>query len=128
MNAEIEAPRRSNGRILAGVAVILVGLSMLADRTGLFAVHVSGRYWPLFLIVLGGLRLSDRCRPDGSRRSIRSGVWLIYLGLWGLLSEFHGFGFSFANSWPLLIVGAGALIVWRAFESPDHGAGRVRES
>jgi cell wall-active antibiotic response 4TMS protein YvqF len=127
MNTEMHAPRRNNGRILAGIAVILAGLTMLADRMGSWDLHLSGRYWPLILVTLGVLKLSDRTRPDGSQRSARSGVWLLFVGAWGLVSEFHLFGFDFENSWPLLIIGAGALIVWRAFENPA-ARGPVRES
>jgi hypothetical protein len=126
MNTDLRAPR-NNGRILAGIAVILAGLAMLADRMGFGDLHLSGRYWPLILVALGVLRLSDRTRPDGSRGSARSGVWLLFVGAWGLVSEFHLFGFDFGNSWPLLIIGAGALIVWRAFENPA-APGSVRES
>ena len=127
MNTEMQAPGRNNGRILAGIAVILAGLAMLADRIGFRDLHLSSRYWPLILVTLGVLRLSDRVRPDGSRRSARSGVWLVFVGVWGLVSEFGVFGFDYGNSWPLLIIGAGALIVWRAFEKPG-ACGPVRES
>ena len=68
MNTDMRAPRRNNGRILAGIAVILAGLAMLADRMGFGDLHLSGRYWPLILVALGVLRLSDRTRPDGSAR------------------------------------------------------------
>lgn len=128
MSTDMQAPQRNNGRILAGIAVILAGLSMLADRTGFGRLHLSGRYWPLILIALGVLKLSDRSRPDGSRRSPRTGLWLVYIGVWGLVSEFHLFGFDFRDSWPLLVIGAGALIVWRAFERPADRRGSVRES
>jgi hypothetical protein len=127
MNTEMQAPRRNNGRILAGIAVILAGLATLFDRIGLRDLHLSSHYWPLILVTLGVLRLSDRSRPDGSRRSARSGAWLVFVGLWGLISEFRLFGFDYGNSWPLLIIGAGVLIVWRAFESPG-ACGPVRES
>jgi hypothetical protein len=127
MNTEMQAPQRNNGRIVAGLAVILAGLAMLSDRMGFRDLHLSGRYWPLILVALGVLRLSDRTRPDGSRRSARSGVWLLFVGAWGLVSEFGLFEFDFGNSWPLLIIGAGALIVWHAFENPP-ARGPVRES
>ncbi|MEN3338780.1 MAG: hypothetical protein V7647_2456 [Acidobacteriota bacterium] len=128
MTTDIEAPHRNNGRIVAGIAVILAGLSMLADRTGFYDVHLSGRYWPLILIALGILKLTDRPRADRRHRSSRSGVWLIGLGVWGLLSEFHVFGFDFHNSWPLLVIAAGVLIVSRASETPAARAGSGRES
>jgi hypothetical protein len=116
-------PRRQDRRILAGVVIILAGLSLLADRTGYHFQLLPGRLWPLILIAFGVVRLTDRGRPDGSRRSARSGAWFIFLGIWGLVSEFHLFGLDYNTSWPLLVVAAGVLIVWRAFEHPG-GCGR----
>ena len=43
MSTDLRAPRRNNGRILAGIAVILAGLAMLADRMGFGDLHLSGR-------------------------------------------------------------------------------------
>jgi cell wall-active antibiotic response 4TMS protein YvqF len=127
MTPDTRATRSNHGRILAGIAVMLAGLAMLADRTGLGGLHLSGRYWPLILIVLGVLKISDRTRGDGARRPLRSGLWLVYVGLWALVSEFHLFGFDYSNSWPLLVIGAGVSIVWRAFDSPAGRCGSVRE-
>ncbi len=35
--------------------------------------------------------------------------------------EMHLFGLDYGTSWPLMVVGAGLLIVWRAYDGP-HGA------
>ena len=57
--------------------------------------------WPLILIAMGVARLAD---TGASRdcKSPRSGAWLLYIGLWGLISEFHLFGLDYRTSWPLL--------------------------
>ena len=73
-------------------------------------------------MVMGAARLATtQADPDGRVRSRRSGVWLIMVGFWGLISEFHLFGFTFATSWPLLVIGAGVLIVWRSLENGRAG-------
>lgn len=100
---------------------------MLADRIGLGGLHLSGRYWPLIVVALGILRMGAPSR-HGRSSSTRTGAWLVYIGLWGLVSEFHMFGFDFRTSWPLLVVGAGVFIVWRAVESPAGGRGPVQEN
>jgi hypothetical protein len=128
MNPDTRTPRSNQGRILAGIAVMLAGLAMLADRTGLGGLHLSGRYWPLILIALGVLKLSGRTRGDGVRRPVRSGLWLVYVGLWALVSEFQLFGFDYGNSWPLLVIGAGVSIVWRAFDNPAGRCGSLHEN
>jgi hypothetical protein len=127
MNTQIDDQQRNQGRIVAGIVVIVVGLAMLADRTGFNGLHLSGRYWPLILIALGLVKLAGAPGRDGRHRSSRPGAWLVFVGFWGLVSEFHAFGFDYGNSWPLLVIGAGLGIVWRAFEKPA-GCGPVREN
>jgi hypothetical protein len=122
MNTEMRCRPRNPGRIVGGIAVVLVGLSMLADQIGYDdGLHLSTRYWPLILIAIGVVRLAEAPRPDGRPRSPRTGVWLMFLGAWGLVNEFHLFGLDYGSSWPLLITGAGVLMVWRALENPAGG-------
>jgi hypothetical protein len=119
---------RSSGRVLVGLLIVAVGLIMLADRIGLSGIHLSGRFWPFFLIALGLVRLLDpKVDRQGRTRSGRGGAWFIYLGLWFFVNEFHLFGLDYHDSWPLLVVGAGLGIVWCAFEYPGDRR-RIRES
>lgn len=106
------------GRIIVGVVIIALGTALLIDRTGLADIHLDiGRYWPLILIAMGLARFVDPPRRAG-RRSRRSGGWLLWVGLWGLVSEFHVLGLDYATSWPLLVIGVGIGMVWRAFGEP----------
>jgi hypothetical protein len=115
------------GRVFGGIVVIIVGVSMLIDRTGWFDVRVSSHYWPVILIALGVMKLLDPRHRDRRPRPVIAGAWLVYLGCWGLVNEFHLFGFDYHSSWPLLIVGAGVGIVWRAFRDPRDENGPIRE-
>jgi hypothetical protein len=112
---------------VGGIAVILVGLSMLAEQAGFHGLDLPGRYWPLILIAIGVVRLADGAGSEGRRRSGRLGAWLVFVGMWGLLNEFHAFGFDYGTSWPLLIIGAGVGMVWRTIEHPT-GRGPAREN
>ena len=124
-----EQPGGSNGgRVLVGVLIIAAGLVLLADQIGLSGIHLSGRVWPVFLIGFGLVRLIAPADRGGRPRSRRGGAWFIYLGLWFFVNELHLLGFDYHNSWPLLIVGAGIGMVWRALEAPAGGRTRVRES
>jgi hypothetical protein len=122
MNTEMRSRPRNPGRIVGGIAVVLVGLSMLAGQIGYDdGLHLSTRYWPFILLAIGVVRLAEVSGPDGRPRSRRNGVWLVFLGAWGLVNEFHAFGLDYGSSWPLLIIGAGVLMVWRALENPAGG-------
>lgn len=112
--------RGNSGRVVVGLVIVAVGVVMLIDRTGLadISLHLSGRFWPFILIALGIARLFDPPRRRHGRPSSRSGGWLLWIGLWGLVSEFHVLGLDYETSWPLLIIGVGLAMVWRAFGGP----------
>ena len=112
---KLEGPDRK--RVLLGLAFILLGLSLMSYRLDVWEIHLSRHYWPVILVVLGLVKLIDPPLDKHQRRSRRSGMWLIYLGAWGLISEFELFGFGYRTSWPLLIIGVGLNTVWRAFEA-----------
>jgi hypothetical protein len=113
----------SSGPILVGLILTFIGLAMLADRMGLSGIHLTGKWWPFVLIAFGLARLLAPSAPrKGQRRSRWTGIWLVYLGLWFFVNEFRVLGFWYNTSWPLLIVGAGIGMIWRAIEGTDRGS------
>jgi hypothetical protein len=112
MNGPDESANSQRGPILIGLVFIFLGLVVLADRVGLSGIHLSGRYWPLLLIIFGSVRLMAVAdQRDGGRRSRWTAAWFIYLGLWFLVNEFHVFGLRYDTSWPLLIVWVGVRMM-----------------
>jgi hypothetical protein len=128
MDSQESGHQTNNGRIFIGLVILLIGFAMLGERTGFYGLHVPGRFWPMILVVLGAIKVLDPGRRGRHQGSRRGGAWLMYVGCWLLVNEFNLFGFDYSTSWPLLIIGAGILMVWRAFERPDGGCNRVRES
>ncbi len=127
MDNNDEPQEAHKGRVFAGLIIIAAGVMLLAERIGISGIHLSGRYWPLLLMAFGFVRLFDPpTRRNGRRRSRWTGMWFIYLGLWGFVSEFHLLGLDYNSSWPLLIVGAGIGMVWRSFE--DTGNRQCRQT
>jgi hypothetical protein len=124
-----DARRPQNGAILVGLVIMFAGLAMLIDRTGISSIHLSGRFWPFVLIAFGCARLvTSSADADGRRPSTWSGVWFIYLGLWFFINEFQVMGFWYTSSWPLLVVGVGIGMIWRAIEnSGRRAAQRIEE-
>jgi len=113
----------SHGRILIGALVIAAGALMYIDRHELAPIHFTSRLWPLVPLGLGLLRVIDPPVQRDGRRGRRSGAWLVFIGCWGLLNEFHAYDFSYGTSWPLVVIFAGVMMVWRAIDAP---APRVR--
>ncbi|MGH9373109.1 MAG: LiaF transmembrane domain-containing protein [Vicinamibacterales bacterium] len=96
-----------------GGVVIVFGLLLLAERLEFLNFEFSGQFWPFILIAFGVARLAES--PDtGAGRPRRSGGWLLYVGLWALATELNVAGLDYDTSWPLLVIGVGGTIVWRA--------------
>ena len=114
--------RASQARVVFGLVVMLVGTLLLLDQLDWWGVRWSVPIWPWVLVVLGLVRLSDGS-PDASGvpRGRRAAAWLLLIGGWGLLNEYRIFGIHYGHSWPLLVVGAGAMVVWRSLD-PATGA------
>jgi hypothetical protein len=105
--------------LIAGLVVIGLGLWLLFLQLDVVRIDPPWEWWPLILVALGLGKLLGA----GSHRERLGGVWLMGLG-GGLIVHFLGwFGLYWDNSWPLLLVAAGAVIVWRAGADPGGTRG-----
>jgi hypothetical protein len=98
--------RRAPIRHLVFGLMFIVGGSVLTLK-GLDIAYVFG-LWPLVLVGLGIDRILGGC----CARRRRSGVWLLAIGSWLSLNAFTAL--RYRDTWPLLLVAVGALIVWDA--------------
>jgi hypothetical protein len=112
-----DEPRISQAKVVFGLVVMLVGALLLLDRLNWWGVRLDVPVWPWVLVALGLARLSDRSvDAKGRARGRRSAAWLMLVGAWGLVNEYRLFGLHYGHSWPILLVGAGALVVWRSMD------------
>jgi hypothetical protein len=115
VNDQLTNERRSidTGRLIVGVLLVGFGLLFLFDRLFWIDLHEAFRLWPLWLMAFGVVRIAFPCQGRGGRRGSRlAGFWPLVIGGIFLLDtldvmELH-------ESWPLFIVGVGALMVLRA--------------
>jgi hypothetical protein len=126
MPGQTGQPRISQARVVFGLVVMLVGTVLLLDRLEWWGVRLPDwgtvPLWPWILVVLGLVRLSDSSTDArGCQRGRRSGMWLLFVGGWGLLNEYRLFGIHYGHSWPILLIGAGVLIVWRSMDQGGPG-------
>ena len=119
------------GVIVAGLLLVALGAAMFFDTTEMFRVNAGRLVAPFVMIALGSLIVLDngsfaaQCggRGDAAGRPKRigrrggsfSGLWLIGVGCWMLVSQTHLFGLTYNTSWPLAIVLAGVLIMIRGW-------------
>jgi predicted membrane protein len=111
MTDENQNPVRSSPRLILGVIVIVMGISMLADNLGWFSArYVLKILWPIALMGIGLSMVRD---VTPRRRAW--GLVIIIIGLWNLLQNF---GWVHADLWHVLFPGillfVGGTLVWRA--------------
>jgi predicted membrane protein len=104
------APSGYSTRLVVGLVVIILGVLLTLDNLGLVEIESPLRYWPVLLIALG-LSKSLQGRSGGSRGW---GIALLVVGLWLLLRNLDLMPVRLEDFWPVLLVLAGAALVWQA--------------
>lgn len=107
------APRRSRERwagITGGIVLIAIGFAFLLAELHLLSIRHFWRWAPLVLVVLG----AGKILTAGSFAKVKSGLVLTLIGGWGLLNTHGVWIFDWDNSWPLLLIGFGAIAVLEA--------------
>jgi hypothetical protein len=102
--------QNAGGRFVFGLVLILLGALFLAHNLDIIYVDHIGRYWPVIFILIGLVKLSE----SGVNAQHGSGLGWIFLGAWLFISINRLWGFDFNNSWPILIIGWGVSLLWRA--------------
>jgi len=101
LSTPIEVPIE-DGRLIVPFGMILIGAtSLLGNRTCVDK--------PAADEATGGRRRAAR------RNRSTSGLWMIGIGCWLLVSQTHLFGLGFGTSWPLLLVVMGLLLMIRGW-------------
>lgn len=108
-------PRRGN--LVIGAMLVLVGLWMALERSGV--IHFAGM-WSLWPLILGGWGLAKFVQtPPGEPKE---GLVLMAAAAWLLVSE-AGY-ISIEDSWPLMVIAVGLIIAFnggrrRRWYTPD---------
>lgn len=107
---ENKITRHDSGRFIFGLVLLALGCLYLLNNFGfIFVGHIS-RYWPALFILFGLVRLIDYDGVSGHH----TGIGWIFFGSWLLISMNGLFGLDFHNSWPILIIGWGISLLWKA--------------
>jgi predicted membrane protein len=98
--------------LLVGVVIIALGVILLLDQEGIVRAWDLWRFWPIILIVAGLMRVYRAATvPDR--------LWGLVEILFGVVFQLGALGyqhFRFAHTWPLLVVGVGLWVLYKAFK------------
>lgn len=101
---------RSGSRIVLGALLIAIGAILLLERFDVLMIGSPWRLWPIALIATGLGKLAE-ARNLGPAHA---GLWLLIVGAWFLVRNLGLLGRAFDLTWPLLLVGFGAALVWES--------------
>lgn len=97
----------ANVKLVIGLFFAVFGVVMTLDNLNLFDPSPSLRYWPVIFIVIGALKIGDVTSRGVAIASIVVGtVMLSWTTRW--------LRFSVFDLWPLVLIGAGVMIVLQA--------------
>jgi predicted membrane protein len=96
--------------IATGLIFVAIGVIFLLGNLGYLDVRAFFPYWPLIVIVFGVVRIVEN-RDDYSQTS---GMFWVAIGLLFLLASLGIFRIAVRDLWPVLLIGVGVLMLWRA--------------
>lgn len=104
-----------NPAVLNGGALIVVGALLLLDQMGIIVFD----FWALVFGVFGLLRFLQARDSTGRLW----GLLLMAVGAAFELSHLGYVNFHFERTWPVFIIAAGLILIWRAYQRPAESAG-----
>jgi predicted membrane protein len=117
----------SPGKHLAtGLVFVAIGVIFLLGNMGYLNVREVFVYWPVILIAFGVVRIVES-RDDYGHSA---GMFWITIGLLFLLGSLGVLRIALRDLWPVLLIGVGVLMLWRAIllsrerarlRNPDSG-------
>jgi predicted membrane protein len=110
--------RGAQSQVLLGVLVIAFGLLFLLDNLDIIDFKRALAFWPIAFIVAGAVKLFD----TSSRNGHVIGVALIGAGVLMIVQRLGFFHVSWQTVWPLLLIGLGGIVVYRALVGPRLAA------
>ena len=106
-------------QVFFGLMIMALGLIFLLDNFGWWDAQRILHYWPVLLIVIGAIKLSDAART----KQYFTGMALIAVGGGMTLQRFGLFHISWHLLWPVLIMLAGIAFIIKAVLGQSGEAG-----
>jgi predicted membrane protein len=117
----MEGPGRSRSiapQFVMGVLIIVVGVLFTLENLGFIEAGAYLRFWPVALMAVGLMKLWS-----GGRGGSLHGLLFFFAGVWLLLQAMSIVTISLWNLWPVLLIFAGASLVWRGISGPASERG-----
>jgi hypothetical protein len=114
----IQIKKLNATRLIAGGALTITGALLLLQQAGYLHMIDIARGWPILLIAFGILQLGTSIKESRQR-----GWGLLLLGDWLFANTMTNWAYA-QITWPIILAGAGALMIFRAIGIRDVPARR----
>jgi predicted membrane protein len=108
-------------QVVMGLLVIAMGLLFLLDNLDIIDFHHAIAFWPMVFIVAGLVKMFD----TGSPNNYLVGGFLVAIGAVMVSNRLGLFYVSWHTLWPLMLIGIGVLVLYRAVDAGRRRQGRV---
>lgn len=106
-------------QVVVGLGILVAGVLFTLDNMGMVEARDYIRYWPLALIGIGLAQIAQ-CRTWSSYAGAI--MWML-AGLWFLGRNVGLIRVGVGDLWPVILAGAGALLVFRGWRGYDAKRG-----
>jgi len=100
-------PRR---HLFSGLVFVAIGAVFLLGNMGILDVDRILRFWPVILIAAGMFKILE----SGNDYAESSGIFWVVIGGLFLLGNLGILRVAFRDLWPVVLIGIGALLLWRS--------------
>ena len=109
--SKCSSPNQWRQQVVWGLVLIVVGAVFLLDRLDFLNIHDMWQYWPLLIVFVGLARMI----ASPTAREFTGGLWTVFVGVWLFVVFDDRFDLTFRNSWPLLLIVGGIIMVIKPF-------------
>ena len=107
--------RPDRGPLIGGIVFVVIGTFLLLGKLGYLPFGLILHFWPMIFILVGLLKLAFE---SGGGRTM--GAVFLSIGVILQLAEMHVLRVHFWDLWPVVIIVAGAAMLWQAFTKGDY--------
>ena len=110
---EPRAGFRITGQLVLGASIAVLGILFTLDNLHLLRAREFLQFWPLVLIAIGLVHVSQAKSAAGT---LGGAIWVV-AGVVLLGNRLGFFSIHLWNLWPLILVLVGARIVWQTLDT-----------
>ena len=106
---------RGGKRMVFGIALVIIGCLFLFEQLGYIQSYSAGNFWPFIFCVFG---LNKLLFSQHLYRKIK-GCLEIFVGFWVFACLEHLWGWTFAITWPMILIALGLCYIMSFLFKPQ---------